>query len=123
MTGTDLEVEITTCVDGVEISTQGECTLPAQKLLDICRALPEGADISIEIEKSRALVKSHKSRFTLQVLPSKDFPRIETQNWAERFTITKKEIKQLIDNTSFSMAQQDVRYYLNGLLFEIRIFK
>ena len=119
MTGTDLEVEITTSVQGANVDTQGECTLTAQKFLDICRALPEGAEISLEAQKSKALIKSQKSRFTLQALPSSDFPRIETQNWQQRFTITQKELKQLIDNTAFSMAMQDVRYYLNGLLFEI----
>ena len=119
ITGTDLEVEITTSIDGVESDEQGECTLTAQKFLDICRALPEDADINLQAEKNKVLIQSKKSRFTLQSLPSNDFPRIETQNWQERFTISQSDLKQIIDNTSFSMAQQDVRYYLNGLLFEI----
>ena len=119
ITGTDLEVEITTSIENVESDTDGECTLTAQKFLDICRALPENADISLAQEKSKVIISTGKSRFSLQSLPSTDFPRIETQNWQERFTISQHELKQLIDNTSFSMAQQDVRYYLNGLLFEI----
>lgn len=119
LTGTDLEVEITTSIGDVKSDTDGECTITAQKFLDICRALPESAEISLEEEKSKIIIRSDKSRFSLQSLPSTDFPRIETQNWQERFTISQSELKQLIDNTSFSMAQQDVRYYLNGLLFEI----
>ena len=119
ITGTDLEVEITTSVDNVNVEEEGECTITAQKFLDICRALPDDADIKLQSEKSKVLIQSKRSRFTLQSLPSDDFPRIETQNWQERFTISQAELKQLIDNTSFSMAQQDVRYYLNGLLFEI----
>lgn len=119
LTGTDLEVEITTSIADVKSDTDGECTLTAQKFLDICRALPESAEISIAEDKSKIIIRSEKSRFSLQSLPSADFPRIETQNWQERFTISQSELKQLIDNTSFSMAQQDVRYYLNGLLFEI----
>ncbi len=119
LTGTDLEVEITTSINDVKSDTDGECTLTAQKFLDICRALPENAEITLEQDKSKVLISANKSRFSLQTLPSSDFPRIETQNWQERFTISQSELKQLIDNTSFSMAQQDVRYYLNGLLFEI----
>lgn len=119
ITGTDLEVEITTSIENVSVEQGGECTMTAQKFLDICRALPEDAEIKIESEKSKVLIQSKRSRFTLQSLPSDDFPRIETQNWQERFTISQTELKQIIDNTSFSMAQQDVRYYLNGLLFEI----
>ena len=119
ITGTDLEVEITTSIENVESDTDGECTLTAQKFLDICRALPENADISLVQEKSKVIISTGKSRFSLQSLPSTDFPRIETQNWQQRFTISQSKLKQLIDNTSFSMAQQDVRYYLNGLLFEI----
>ena len=119
ITGTDLEVEITTSIDNVTIEKEGECTITAQKFLDICRALPDEAEIKLQTEKNKVLIQSKRSRFTLQSLPSDDFPRIETQNWLERFTISQSELKQLIDNTSFSMAQQDVRYYLNGLLFEI----
>ena len=119
ITGTDLEVEITTSIDGIKHHEHGECTLTAQKFLDICRALPEDAEIKLHSEHSKVHIHSKKSRFTLQSLPSNDFPRIETQNWQERFTISQSDLKQLIDNTSFSMAQQDVRYYLNGLLFEI----
>jgi len=119
ITGTDLEVEITTSIDDMKIEKEGECTITAQKFLDICRALPDGADIKLQSEKSKVLIQSKRSRFTLKSLPSEDFPRIDTQYWQERFTITQSELKQLIDNTSFSMAQQDVRYYLNGLLFEI----
>lgn len=119
ITGTDLEVEITTSIDNLNIEEEGTCTITAQKFLDICRALPEEAEINLQSENSKVLIQSKRSRFTLQSLPSDDFPRIQTQNWQERFTITQSELKQLIDNTSFSMAQQDVRYYLNGLLFEI----
>ena len=119
ITGTDLEVEITTSIEDIKVEEGGECTITAQKFLDICRALPDDAEIKINSEKNKALIQSKRSRFTLQSLPSDDFPRIETQNWQERFTISQANLKQLIDNTSFSMAQQDVRYYLNGLLFEI----
>ena len=119
ITGTDLEVEITTSIDNIGVDEEGECTITAQKFLDICRALPDDAQIKLQSEKSKVLIQSKRSRFTLQSLPSDDFPRIEIQNWQERFTISQEKLKQLIDNTSFSMAQQDVRYYLNGLLFEI----
>lgn len=118
LTATDLEVELKTY-------TQAECnetkdfTLPARKIIDICKALPEGADISIEINDDKVQVKSGRSRFSLGSLPAQDYPVIEATPGNTVFTLKEKELKKLIDKTSFAMAQQDVRYYLNGMLLEI----
>ena len=118
LVGTDLEVEISIQTE-VLSGEDGECTVTARKLLDICRALPETANINFSGEGDKAKMRSGKSRFTLQALPAKDFPRLESGTWEERIKISRTELKTLLDRTSFSMAQQDVRYFLNGVLLEL----
>lgn len=117
LTGTDLEVEVSCQVDGIK-GQQGECTMTARKLFDICRALPENATLELTVDGEKAQIKSGKSRFTLQTLPATDFPRLETQDWEERLKLSQGGLKKLLEQSSFSMAHQDVRYYLNGLLLE-----
>jgi len=118
ITGTDLEVELSsnTSVDGKE---DGEITVPGRKLLDIVKALPEGAEVSVVLEGDRALVRSGKSRFSLSTLPASDFPSTENIDLKQIVKVDQKELRRLLEKTQFSMAQQDVRYYLNGLLFEL----
>jgi DNA polymerase-3 subunit beta len=118
MTATDLEVELKTQATA-ECEGEIEFTIPARKILDICKALPEQASISIDIEKDKAKITSGRSRFTLGILPAQDYPVIEATASTNIITLREKELKQLIDRTSFAMAQQDVRYYLNGMLLEI----
>lgn len=118
LTATDLEVEL---VARAEVSVQqpGEVTLPARKLLEILKALPEGSAVSVTVEGERAVVRSGKSRFTLATLPASDFPLVEDIRAQHATAISQVELKRLLDKTHFSMAQQDVRYYLNGMLLEI----
>lgn len=116
--GTDLEVEVTETIDGVE-GENGAFTVSTQKILDIARMLPESASIAIKQVKDTVVVTSGRSRYTLKTLPAGDFPKIETGNWEERFKIEQSELKALLDKTAFAMAVQDVRYYLNGVLFEL----
>lgn len=120
MTTTDLEVEMIskTALNNAEA---GETTVPARKFVDICRALPEGAEVTVSLdsEKERVTVKSGKSRFTLATLPVSDFPGVEEMSPQYRIELPQGQLKRLIDKTNFAMAQQDVRYYLNGLLLEI----
>ncbi|MGD2076232.1 MAG: DNA polymerase III subunit beta [Gammaproteobacteria bacterium] len=118
MTATDLEVEIQARVN-LEVKQAGEVTLPARKFLDICKALPEGALIEVSVREQKAQIRSGKSRFTLTTLPAADFPVVEHIQGDCRFSIAQNKLKELIDRTQFSMAQQDVRYYLNGLMIEI----
>ncbi len=118
LTGTDLEVEVITGLTAVEGSV-GETTVGARKLLDICRALPDGADLQITAEGDKATVRSGRSRFVLQTLPASDFPNIETEAWEREFSIGTDDLHALLERTAFAMAQQDVRYYLNGLLLDI----
>jgi len=117
ITGTDLEIEVISKINTDEVKP-GEATLPARKLLDICRALPTDASIKIVATGEKAVVTSGKSRFTLLTLPAEDFPSLETGNWDLSLEVPQNELKSLLEKTQFCMAQQDVRYYLNGLLLE-----
>ncbi|HEU4484578.1 MAG TPA: DNA polymerase III subunit beta [Povalibacter sp.] len=118
LTATDLEVELVARAK-VTLQQAGEITLPGRKLLDIVKALPEGATVTISVEGERATVRSGKSRFTLATLPASDFPTVEDIRAQQTLTVSQSALKRLLDKTHFSMAQQDVRYYLNGMLLEI----
>jgi DNA polymerase-3 subunit beta len=119
LTGTDLEVEIIGRVTLENPGVDGEITVPAKKFLDICRSLPEGSIIEFLYQDQKVTVKSGRSRFTLSTLPASEFPAIELGDNDLSFSCEQAEIKRLIDRTSFAMAQQDVRYYLNGMLWEL----
>ncbi len=117
LTATDLEVELQAQVN-VAVTEPGDITLPARKLLDICRTLPDEAELDISVKNDRAVVRSGKSRFTLATLPAGEFPLIDKIKSANRISLPQSELLRLIERTSFAMAQQDVRYYLNGLMLE-----
>lgn len=119
LTGTDLEVELRCRTSEVDIKTEGEATLPARKLADIWRSLPDGSSVSVEIKADRAIVKSGRSRFTLATLPVADFPSIDSGPGNIELTMQQGDLRRLLDRVSFSMAQQDVRYFLNGMLLEV----
>lgn len=120
LTGTDLEVEIVGRVQLEQAGESGEITVPARKLVDICRSLPDGSNIEFSQEEQRIIVKSGRSRFTLSTLAASDFPNVEDSPGNLQFSCAQQEIKRLIERTAFAMAQQDVRYYLNGMLWEVR---
>jgi DNA polymerase-3 subunit beta len=117
ITGTDLEVELVAATK-VGLEQPGDITVPGRKLLDIFRALPEGVSITLSTEGERVSVRAGRSRFTLSSLPAAEFPVVEEINAAQTLALPQGEFRRLIDKTHFSMAQQDVRYYLNGLLLE-----
>lgn len=121
LTGTDLEVELIgrVSLDPSAVTAQGEITVPAKKLVDICKALPEGALLDIQLDEQKLVIKSGRSRFQLSTLSASDFPSVEQGKGGQRFRIKQGDLKRLIEKTSFAMAQQDVRYYLNGMLFEV----
>jgi len=117
VTATDLEVELVAGAD-IKSGSDGAITLPGRKLLDICRSLPDGAKITVSQEGERVQLRAGKSRFTLSSLPAAEFPVIEEMNVQQTLDIPQADLKRLLDKTHFSMAQQDVRYYLNGMLLE-----
>ncbi|MFO2101598.1 DNA polymerase III subunit beta [Pseudomonas aeruginosa] len=119
LTGTDLEVELVGRVVLEDAAEPGEITVPARKLMDICKSLPNDVLIDIRVGEQKLLVKAGRSRFTLSTLPANDFPTVEEGPGSLNFSIAQSKLRRLIDRTSFAMAQQDVRYYLNGMLLEV----
>ena len=117
VTATDLEVELVAEAD-VEQQAGGEITVPGRKFHDICRALADGSHIEIALSGERLTVKAGRSRFTLSTLRAADFPTVDEVSAQQTLQVEEKNLHTLIDKTQFSMAQQDVRYYLNGLLLE-----
>jgi DNA polymerase-3 subunit beta len=119
LTGTDLEVELVGRILVTDEIESGEITVPARKLLDIIKSLPDNSVISFSLENQKVTVKSGRSRFTLASLPASEFPVVEDSPNTFEFDLQQKQLKRLIEAVAFSMAQQDVRYYLNGMLLEI----
>jgi DNA polymerase III subunit beta len=117
LTGTDMEVEVVVRIENPSGQT-GSSTLPARKLVDICRALPADANVEIDIKENRATVKSGRSRFALATLPAKDFPTLGDLPAQFSVKVGAETLRSLIADTQFAMAHQDIRYYLNGLLLE-----
>nr|WP_322940608.1 DNA polymerase III subunit beta [Pseudomonas sp. s4] len=120
LTGTDLEVELVGRVTLEDAAEPGEITVPARKLMDICKSLPSDALIDLRVEDQKLLVKAGRSRFTLSTLPANDFPTVEEGPGSLTFNLPQAKLRRLVERTSFAMAQQDVRYYLNGMLLEVQ---
>ncbi|NQY30864.1 MAG: DNA polymerase III subunit beta [Flavobacteriaceae bacterium] len=120
ITGSDLEVEISSVVTLTEPAESGEITVPARKLLDICKALPHDAVLTIKLDGEKVLLTTKKSRFTLSTLPVDSFPRFTLSGKELEFNLNSGLLKDMISRTFFSVAQQDVRFYLNGLLMQIK---
>jgi len=117
VTGTDMEVELISSV-AADISQDGDITIPARKLVDIIKALPDGSNIKFSINDDKAVLSAGRSRYTLSTLPASEFPATDQFETLESVTVAQATLKKMIDKTSFAMANQDVRYYLNGLLFD-----
>src|SRR5271154_5575185 len=118
ITATDLEVELVAATE-VAVQDSGDITVPGRKFLDILRALPEKGVVSLSVEGEKIVIKAGRSRFSLSTLPAADFPVIDDINSQQTVQIPRKDLSRLLEKTHFSMAQQDVRYYLNGMLLEI----
>jgi DNA polymerase-3 subunit beta len=117
VTGTDLEVELV-ATGQANVQQAGDITVPGRKLLDIFRSLPEKTSVALSTEGERVSLRAGRSRFTLSSLPASEFPLVDEINAQQTLTVAQGEFRRLIDKTHFSMAQQDVRYYLNGLLLQ-----
>lgn len=119
LTGTDLEVELIGRVTLAEPAESGSVTVPARKLMDICKALPPETSIELTLKEQKMHIKAGRSRFALSTLPAIEFPNIEDSPQALELSMVQSQLRNLIDKTGFAMAQQDVRFYLNGMLLEI----
>jgi DNA polymerase III subunit beta len=113
---TDLDLEVTEKLPA-DVVQSGATTLPAHILYDIVRKLPEGAQVSLEGGKDAAqlLLRSGRSRFTLQALPESDFPDLAAGDFSHRFSLPASDLKKLIDKTQFAISTEETRYYLNGI--------
>lgn len=119
LTGTNMEVELVCTLDSAAVEQPGRITVPARKLSDICRSLPNDAVIQLSLEGEKMHLRSGKSHFTLATLPADQFPNTEESKHDLALSFLQKDFKHMLDSTSFAMAQQDVRYYLNGMLLEM----
>lgn len=119
MTGTDMEVEMVARV-AIDEGIDGECTIHARKFFEIVRELPDGSRITVSQNGEKVSVQAGRSRYSLVTLPANDFPALDEMQVSEQVTVPESALKELLDRTAFAMAQQDVRHYLNGLLFDLR---
>ena len=119
MTATDMEIELVARVNAPG-GESGEVTVPARKLVEICRTLPDDATVEFSVGDSRATLRAGRSRFILNTLPAADFPTTDAVEAVVTASVTQRDLRELIERTQFAMANQDVRYYLNGLLLEFR---
>lgn len=122
LTATDAEVEIACRLpleSGIGTDNDGKTTIPARKLFDICKSLPDGVIIQVNTEENQATLKAGKSKFKLQTLPAEDFPESPQLSEPAEFEISQQHLKKSLSKTSFCVATNDVRYYLTGLLLEI----
>lgn len=121
--GSDLEVELvaSTALDAGACIEAGETTVPARKLADICKSLPNAALIDLQVNaEQRCILSSGKSRFVLSTLPAEEYPLLASTGvvQGETIQVAQTELKKLLDKTAFAMAVQDVRFYLTGTLIE-----
>ncbi|MBT3531516.1 MAG: DNA polymerase III subunit beta [Gammaproteobacteria bacterium] len=119
LTGTDLEVELIGRVPVDQAHEAGAVTVPARKLLDICKSLADDANVEFSLSDNKLTLKSGRSRYTLTTLPASEFPSVDEEPDTFSLSISQAKLHELLESTSFAMAQQDVRYYLNGMLFEV----
>ncbi len=117
ITGTDLEVELVASGD-VNVQQPGEITVPGRKLLEIARAMPDKAAVTVTTDGDKVKLSAGRSRFVLTSLPGAEFPVVESVSAQQTLKLSQAELSRLLAKTHFSMAQQDVRYYLNGTLLE-----
>jgi DNA polymerase III subunit beta len=119
VTATDLEMQITAFSD-LETREPQAITVGARKLQDLLRALPDGLALNVDTSGSRMTVRAGRSRFNLQTLPAADYPRIGlAEERVQTLTLPQRDLKTLIRSAEFAMAQQDIRYYLNGMLLVV----
>jgi len=118
LTTSDLEIQIRTTAEFGGDTGDFTTTVAARKLIDVLRTMPGDQTVSLETAQEKLVLKGGKSRFTLQTLPAQDFPLVqEAANFGPAFSIPQKTLKSLLGQVAFAMAVQDIRYYLNGILF------
>lgn len=120
VTATDLEIQIKSYSDLVEVQEEGETTVSARKMSELCRSLPEGESVIFSLSNGKLTVSSSNFHADFATISSDDFPEIEINEELSPLVVKSALLKRILSKTSFSMASQDVRYYLNGMLLEIQ---
>jgi DNA polymerase-3 subunit beta len=121
LTGSDLELQVVSTINPDKIKADGDVTIPARKLLDICRLLPADSDIRFDMDSEKIKVSSGRGRYVLSTLPADSFPefsKVDSINTS--ICLNAGKLKEGLDKTSFCIGNGDVRPYLNGLLLQIR---
>jgi DNA polymerase III subunit beta len=119
VTATDLEMQITANSELAGKQDQA-VTVGARKLQDLLRALPEDSLLNVDTAAGKMTVRAGRSRFNLQTLPASDYPRIGlSQEQQQTIALPQRDFRGLLKLAEFAMAQQDIRYYLNGMLLVI----
>ena len=117
---TDIEMQIRTSTEMAAGDEPLSTTVAARKLLDILRALPDQPEITVSYTNKKLSLAQGKAKFSLQTLPAEDFPTVvSADQYPASITLPQRTLKQLLHLVHFAMAQQDIRYYLNGLLLVI----
>src|SRR5690606_5080810 len=119
LTATDLEVELVGRVALEDASEPGEITVPARQLRDICKSLSADGLICVRLDEQKVVIKSGRSRLSRATLPANDFPAVEEGPGSLNFSVNQGKLRRVIERSGFAMAQQDVRYYLYGMLLEV----
>ncbi len=119
LTATDLESEISTTSTISNFKSGGKTTAPARKLSDLCRLMPDLAEIHFFLDGDNLKIETESGKYNLSTLPSEDFPVFETEDTQSQINISSQNLKNLITKTSFAMGNQDWRHYLNGLYMMI----
>ena len=119
LTATDLESEISTTSTISNFKSGGKITAPARKLSDLCRLMPDLAEIHFYLDGDNLKIETESGKYNLSTLPSEDFPVFETEDTQSQINISSQNLKNLITKTSFAMGNQDWRHYLNGLYMMI----
>ena len=118
LTTTDMEIELRAS-QSIKTQENLSFTVYAKDLIDIIRKLPEDTIIQFIIEETKIYIKTNKNSFELNSFNHQDFPSLPKTEDSEIINIQRENLKHLIENTSFSMGNQDIRAYLNGLYFEV----
>ncbi|MBL6785068.1 MAG: DNA polymerase III subunit beta [Rickettsiales bacterium] len=118
LTATDMDIAISEDLEAI-IEGFGAITVPAHKLYDIVKKLPDSCDVVMQYEpqdsSQKLTVKAQKSKFTLPVLPASDYPEIDIQNVSHSFNLNRKDLVKLLDKARFAISTEETRYYLNGI--------
>lgn len=118
MTATDLDIQATvTCPAAGEI----DATMPSHLLNDLVRKLPDGAECLISQDEKKTSVKliSGRSRFSLQCLPSSDFPVLQPKATTHEFRAPGAELARILNSCAFAISNEETRYYLNGIYLHV----